>query len=199
MFIRAYRTEDYAAIIDICRLTGDGGQDATPRLEHPELMGVVWAAPYLEYEPELALVIEDAGEVVGYALGAADTVAFEKTLNESWWPALQQKYPTSVAEQTAVDSLDRLLIKRIHSNPTTDQSLTSKWPAHLHVDLLPVVQGKGLGRKIMDDLMQLLADAGASGVHLGVDPRNTGAIGFYERLGFDRLSPDSAMFTRDLP
>src|SRR5699024_4756181 len=56
MFIRAYRTEDYAAIIDICRLTGDGGQDATPRLEHPELMGVVWAAPYLEYEPELALV-----------------------------------------------------------------------------------------------------------------------------------------------
>src|SRR5690625_6416106 len=79
MFIRAYRPDDYAAIIDICRRTGAGGQDATDRLQHPELMGAVWAAPYVEFEPEHALVIvDDAAQVVGYALGVVDTEALDR-------------------------------------------------------------------------------------------------------------------------
>src|SRR5690625_6828869 len=82
MFIRAYRPDDYAAIIDICRRTGAGGQDATDRLQHPELMGAEWAAPYVEFEPEHALVIvDDAAQVVGYALGVVDTEAFESLLD----------------------------------------------------------------------------------------------------------------------
>lgn len=199
MFIRPYRESDYDAIIDICRLTGAGGQDATARLERPELMGAVWAAPYIEFEPEHAIVIEsDEREVVGYALGAVDTVAFEDTLDSKWWPKLQEKYPLSVVESVPAGFLDRPLIERIHAAPRTEKALTDEWPAHLHIDLLPVVQGKGMGRKTMTALLDLLRDAGAPGVHLGVDPANTGAIAFYERLGYERFAPSSSMFVMKL-
>lgn len=199
MFIREYRSDDYAAIIDICRLTGAGGQDATPRLERPELMGMVWAAPYLEFEPEHAIVIEDdAGQVVGYALGAVDTVGFEDILEEKWWPTLQEKYPLELAATVPAGLLDRPLIERIHAAPRTNSELTDRWPAHLHIDLLPVVQGKGMGRKTMNTLLDLLRSAGASGVHLGVDPANKGAIAFYERLGYERFRPTTSMFVMDL-
>jgi len=199
MFLRPYARADYDAIIDICRRTGAGGQDATDRLQHPELMGLVWAAPYVVFEPEHALVIvDDASQVVGYALGTVNTVAFEDRLDAQWWPQLQKDYPRQLADTAPKEFLDAALIQRIHRAPRTPAELTNKWPAHVHIDLLPVVQGQGMGRKTMTVLLDLLRQAGATGVHLGVDPANTGAIAFYERLGYERFAPDSSMFVRDL-
>ena len=198
MFLRAYRSTDYDAIFDICRQTGAGGQDATDRLVHPELMGLVWAVQYVVYEPEHALVIEDDDtQVVGYALGAVDTVAFETLLEREWWPPLREKYPLELADSMPEGFLDASLIKRIHEAPRTSSDLTNRWPAHVHIDLLPVAQGRGLGRKTMSALLDLLREAGAPGVHLGVDPANTGAIAFYERLGYERFG-HSSMFVLDL-
>src|SRR5690625_2388291 len=137
MFIRAYRPDDYAALIDICRRTGAGGQDATDRLERPELMGAVWAAPYVEFEPQHALVIEDdAAQVVGYALGAVDTVAFESLLDERWWPRLQERYPLSLVDTVPEGFLDAALIKRIHTAPRTPAELTDKWRSEEHTSEL---------------------------------------------------------------
>ena len=39
----------------------------------------------------------------------------------------------------------------------------------------------------MSAVLDALAEAGAPGVHLGVDEENTGAHAFYERLGFTEL------------
>ncbi|MGA1835794.1 N-acetyltransferase [Herbiconiux sp. 11R-BC] len=74
-------------------------------------------------------------------------------------------------------------------------------PAHLHVDLLPEAQGQGGGRMLMDALLARLTAAGIPGVHLVVDPRNTGALAFYPRLGFTELArtPTGVIFARPLP
>jgi ribosomal protein S18 acetylase RimI-like enzyme len=40
----------------------------------------------------------------------------------------------------------------------------------------------------MQAVLDELARAGATGVHLGVDEANTGAQAFYERLGFSELA-----------
>ncbi|MBE2212416.1 MAG: GNAT family N-acetyltransferase, partial [Opitutaceae bacterium] len=58
------------------------------------------------------------------------------------------------------------------------------YPAHLHIDLLPVLQGRGVGRRLMDAFLGALRVRGVPGVHLGVSTANPGAIAFYERLGF---------------
>lgn len=62
-----------------------------------------------------------------------------------------------------------------------------EYPAHLHINLLPRLQGRGLGRELIGVLVAELERRGIRGLHLGVDPANTGAIAFYERLGFAAL------------
>ncbi|MCB0152506.1 MAG: GNAT family N-acetyltransferase, partial [Caldilineaceae bacterium] len=54
----------------------------------------------------------------------------------------------------------------------------------LHIDILPVGQGQGLGRRMMETFLDRLRALGVPGVHLGVGKRNPGAIQFYERMGF---------------
>ena len=58
------------------------------------------------------------------------------------------------------------------------------YPAHLHIDLLPDAQGAGHGRALIDTFRAAAAEAGAPALHVGVDPANTRALGFYARLGF---------------
>jgi RimJ/RimL family protein N-acetyltransferase len=60
-------------------------------------------------------------------------------------------------------------------------------PAHLHIDLLPAYQGAGHGRALITTFLQALGEMGVPRVHLGMDPRNTRARAFYERLGFTEI------------
>ena len=62
-----------------------------------------------------------------------------------------------------------------------------KYPAHLHIDILPEAQHKGYGTKLMDALMDYLAEKGVKGVHLGVGGDNAGGIRFYEKYGFTMI------------
>src|SRR5690606_24125337 len=76
------------------------------------------------------------------------------------------------------------LVARIHHPPATDPDLLVDHPSHLHIDLLPSVQGAGFGRRLLERLFEQLAVAGSPGVHLGVSTANTRAIGFYRAMGF---------------
>ena len=68
--------------------------------------------------------------------------------------------------------------------------MLAEYPAHLHIDLLPRLQGRGVGRRLVDTLLDALRRRGVPGVHLGVDAANTRAIGFYEHVGFAPIGPD---------
>ncbi|MBN8501291.1 MAG: GNAT family N-acetyltransferase, partial [Sphingomonadales bacterium] len=61
------------------------------------------------------------------------------------------------------------------------------YPSHLHIDLLERAQGRGFGRRMMGQVMDLLRQSGCPGAHLGVSLLNVPAQGFYRRLGFDEL------------
>jgi len=63
-----------------------------------------------------------------------------------------------------------------------------EYPAHLHIDLLPRLQGQGIGRSLIATLVEALQERGVPGLHLTMDAANTGAAAFYERLGFTPLS-----------
>ena len=79
--------------------------------------------------------------------------------------------------------------------------MTDRYPAHLHVDLLPHVQGQGLGRRLLEGFMAAAHAAGAGGVHLGVSTGNERAVGFYGRLGFHLVerSEGALLLGRPLP
>jgi ribosomal protein S18 acetylase RimI-like enzyme len=185
--IRPYdpqRPGDRAAVLEICLKTGDAGADATAAYPDPRELTERYAAPYLDLEPGLAFVAEQdggqdgeqGGEVLGYVLGASDTRAFA---------ARFAARESSLSEAARAEHAAGMLVPEI-----------AEFPAHLHVDLLPAAQGRGAGRMLVETLLDALRAAGVPGVHLEVDPRNTGALAFYPRLGF--AQPHPGFFTRVL-
>jgi ribosomal-protein-alanine N-acetyltransferase len=52
------------------------------------------------------------------------------------------------------------------------------------LDVHPSARRRGLGKRLLEGLLEALAAAGAERAVLEVDVRNSGAIAFYRRLGF---------------
>lgn len=197
--IRPARTDDPAEVdrlYEICRRTGRSGEDASAVTAHPRLLGDVYLGAYLRFEPDLALVLVDpAGTVVGYVLGARDTAAFDALLEREWWPVLRERYPLGCAPE---GSFDAGVVQVVHGEHGTDPAVLADYPAHLHVDLLPEGQGGGDGRRLLEALFDALRAREVPGVHLGVSLDNTRAIGFYTHLGFTVLGEGGWQLGLDL-
>jgi ribosomal protein S18 acetylase RimI-like enzyme len=186
--IRTAVPEDREALYEICRLTGDAGEDASALYDDPNLLGEVWVGPYLALEPDLSFVAVDGSGVAGYVLGAADTAAFEAACERKWWPSRRERHPEPPASGDL--SPDQELHRWIHDPPPTPDAVLAEYPAHLHIDLHPRIQGQGVGRRLVDTLVDALRARRVAGVHLGVDAANHRAIGFYTHLGFELMGPD---------
>ena len=180
---RAGTVHDLPGVYRVCLLTGRSGGDAGPLHADPDLLGHLWAGPYLVFPDAVARVVHDDDGVAGYCMGVPDTAAYEDWLEGAWLPPLRERHPAGTGSTPA----DRAAVDRLHRPLRTDAALLTEHPAHLHVDLLPRLQGQGWGRRLMEEVLDALAAAGAPGVHLGVDEANTGAMAFYERLGFGEL------------
>ena len=57
--IRRYRETDLAAVYDICVRTADAGRDARGKYQSDDLMGDLFAGPYVFLEPEVAFVLDE--------------------------------------------------------------------------------------------------------------------------------------------
>ncbi|WP_340645624.1 GNAT family N-acetyltransferase [Phenylobacterium sp.] len=200
--IRPYRPEDLEGLYDVCLKTGDSGQDATALYRDKHLLGAIYAAPYGRLAPELAFVAEDGGRVAGYIVGTADTRAFAALLEVRWWPVLRAAHadPQGVpwAERTPDQHLERLF----HKPNLAPEPVVATYPAHLHINLLPHLQGQGMGQRMMDTLSTALKAVGAPGLHLGVSEANTRAQRFYDTYGFTRFpeqqTPGTIWMVREL-
>ncbi len=166
----AYRT---------CLLTGDAGEDGTALHRDPDLLGHVYVGPYLAQRRGTQLIVIDEQGSAGYLLSTDDTLAFEAWAEREWWPPLRERYP--VLED---GSRDAELIRLIHAPERTPAELAREFPAHLHIDLQRRARGTGLGRALVEQLLDDLRERTVAGVHLGVDTDNANAIGFYQHLGF---------------
>jgi ribosomal protein S18 acetylase RimI-like enzyme len=195
MIIRGYRPEDLRDLYRICVQTGNGsGGDATALYRDPDLLGHIFAAPYGVLEPALAFVAEDRAGVGGYCLGALDSRAFEQRLEADWWPSLRLRYAEPDPAGRDRWTPDELAAYTIHHPWLIDEDLVASYPSHLHIDLLPRLQGGGNGRRLMAEQLAALRERGSTGVHWHVNAENQRAIGFYRHLGFGELYADSTRY-----
>jgi GNAT superfamily N-acetyltransferase len=183
--IRPYRPADRAAVYDVCVRTAAAGGDARGQWSTDDLMPDLFAGPYVDLEPSLAYVLDDGERAVGYVLGTADTEAFARTWRREWLPRLADRYPSPPdPPRTAEEGMIALL----HHPEWMVRPELAGYPAHLHIDLLPSHQGGGHGRALIDTFRAAVARVGAAAVHLGVDPANQRARGFYAHLGFTEIT-----------
>ncbi len=140
--IRPYAPADLPALREICLRTAAAGGDATGLYSSDDVMPDLFCEPYLLLEPELASVIETETGMAGYIIGTADTRSFVDRYEQQWMPRLAAKY-------THVDPPVTPEEKLLHLGFTPRRMLieeVDEFPAHLHIDLLPEVQGRGVGR-----------------------------------------------------
>jgi ribosomal protein S18 acetylase RimI-like enzyme len=190
--LRSYEHDDLDALYEICHRTGLAGQDATGVIEDRRLLGDLFAAPYAVLEPDLVTIADLDGQAVGYIVGTADTAAFEARCEADWYPAKRIERP----EDEAGTGVDALFVALLHNTAHhADPELLADYPAHLHIDLLPVLQGQGLGRRMLDTFCSKAAARGATGVHFGVNAANEPALGFYRHLGYEQLKADTHTIT----
>ena len=181
--IRPFRPGDEPELAEICVRTADAGQDATGIFRDDMLWADNFVLPYVARHPELAFVVEtDDGRVAGYIVAAPDTDAFYRWFSESWWPSVRHRYPVAGAGER-----ERGIIAYGESRAPGEEWHAAEYPVHLHIDLLPELQGQGLGRRLIDTLVAALEGAGVSGVHLAASADNAGAVSFYPRVGFTEL------------
>lgn len=187
--LRPFRPGDDAALAEICLRTADAGADATGILEDDDVWAAVFVLPYAVRHPDLAFVVEtDDGRVAGYVVGADDTDAFENWFAAEWWPRHAERWPRpATPPDGATPSRQEGLLTYAYGRRAGAEPFAATYPAHLHIDLLPELQGQGWGRRLIDELVGALRARGVAGLHLATDTRNAGAIAFYERLRFRRI------------
>lgn len=184
--IRPVREGDLPALYEICLVTGNSGGDATHLYRDPKLVGHLYAAPYAVLEPGSAFVVEDEAGVGGYIVGARDTLAFEALMEERWWPKLRPDYPPPTGEPAGWD-LDQMRAWQIHNPRPPPKRITDPYPSHLHINLVPRLQGRGLGKALIDTWLTRMRQLGSPGIHLGVSHANHRAIRFYRAYGLEEF------------
>lgn len=182
--IRPYRPSDRAALDAVCLRTGASGDDASDLYRDPSLPGLFWVGPYVELEPDLAFVVDRGEGPEGYVIGALDTREFERRRDTEYLPPLRLRHPLNEFEPRSADAE---LVRLIHHPMVAPDEAVVAHPSHLHIDLLPSLQGQGWGGRLIDTLLARLAARGSTGVFLGVNAANTRAIGFYRHLGFQPI------------
>lgn len=197
--LRQATADDQDALLRICLETGAAGEDATGREDDPSLLGMIYAVPYQVLAPDFAFVVTRNGEPRGYVLGAPDTLAFKRRLEAEWYPPLRLRVPFPPEDRSQWRGSDwaRHMIHRPPSAPRAD---LAQFPSHGHIDLLPDIRGRGVGRRIMEHLEASLRAAGSPGLHLGVAPANVRALGFYQAVGFATVhrAPDVVIVAKRL-
>lgn len=186
--IRPATPADEPQIARICVLTGADGGDAAGRFGDDTALADVLASPYLYGPSCFAWVVDIDGTARGYVVAAADTQAFQHWFSGEWWP---ERGPLHEAKTDG----DAWLLSSAADATRCLSDAVAEYPAHLHIDLLPELQGAGWGRRLIDTLMAQLAEQGVSGVHLAAPRTNAGAQAFYPKVGFVRIGEDDHSVT----
>jgi GNAT superfamily N-acetyltransferase len=196
--IRPAQPGDESGAYYVCLKTGDHGQDGEPYYrDDPDALGRIYVGPYLALEPELSFMLDDVNGICGYAFGAFDSRTFYARYESEWRPSLCARFPEPAGDPAGWTRLEQVYHAYHHPDYFCPEPY-DRFPSHLHIDLLPRAQGRGNGRRMLEQIMDTLRARGSPGAHLGASALNSRAIGFYRRLGFRELAEEGSGSSRTI-
>lgn len=188
--VRAYASTDRAEVRDICYRTGLMGDPIDWQWRDKRSFADMFSGYYTDGEPDSAFVVEIGGVVAGYLLGCIDS-------RRAWNPAaiagrhllrrgiLFRAGTAGVVWRGIGDAITDVATRRVNLRDL--EFADPRWPAHLHIDLLPHARGIGAGRRLVHAWFDRLRALGVSGCHLQTLAENTRAIAFFQSVGFRQL------------
>jgi len=134
--IRPARPGDQPGAHYVCLKTGDHGDDGEPFYrDDPDALGRIFVSPYLAYEPDLGLILEDEQGICGYALGAFDSRAFFARYETEWRPDLCARFPAPQGDASQWTRVQHEHHSYHHPDYFCPEPYEA-YPSHLHIDLL---------------------------------------------------------------
>lgn len=168
--VRRYCPEDRKCVQNICMETAPSEMKDSDKKR--DFLLLRYCNYYIEKCADTCFIAEKDGTTVGYVLCCPDAVRFKrefpKFVKNSGKLNLSQKF------QCFGDILIYLPFKK-------------KYPAHLHIDILPEAQKQGNGKKLIEALTEELKKQEKCGIMLAVAANNTNALKFYRALGFKTI------------
>ena len=182
--IRAFVAGDRDAVRSIAFLTGFMGESIEWLWRERASFADLVTNYYIDREPESVIVAERNGAVVGYLTGCVDSQRCRGAVAREIRRLLRRG---ALFKPGVARFLWRSTFDIVRDREALDEALWDpRWPAHLHINLLPEGRGKGLGRRLMHTWLERLGGANVPGVHLGTFAENHKAIRFFESCGFIR-------------
>jgi ribosomal protein S18 acetylase RimI-like enzyme len=184
--IDRYRRRDRQHIRDICVQTCWLGRYEPALLPDDWIWAEYWTRYFTDVEPDLTWVARDAsGVAVGYLSG---------TVNETRFHAYAPRLALGIAWHAIrerilrVPRTRRAVLAMLGAVARGDMALSARlqrrYPAALHVNLMPEARGYGLGRRLVETLCDALNDRSIPGVHAQTISANASAGALFERTGF---------------
>ena len=171
--IRSYQSKDAEHVHIVSMRTGP---QAALETEGPAraLLFAAYVDYYIEHEPHNCFVIaDDEDKAVGYIFCAQDYRPYREIFLRDYAPRTKGFSLPMRIECFGSVYLPGFFYK--------------KYPAHLHIDILPEYQRMGLGTQLMDALTAHLCGQGVRGVMLGVGSQNEKGKNFYKKYGFRQV------------
>ncbi len=178
VIIRVAHPCDAAAVGGIAFETGFFGGSAARYFPAPELFSVLWAGPYFAGAGAGLWVAEDEQGVAGYVVGSPDPAGYRRALRQV---ALHRAW--RVTPVVAVPAVARYLVRA--ARMPGPHASEVRFPAHLHLNLLPRLRGQRVGDALLDAHLSTLRSLGVPGVQLSTTSENRAALRLYRRHGFE--------------
>lgn len=169
--IRKSQISDLKRVEYVCKMTA--GELSRTVEAVGNMVANTYSAYYIRECTDTCFVLDSDGEAVGYILCEPNCKRFEKIY--------RKKDVKNIANFSKIGAIKAYFYPFLYS------FFGKKYPAHLHINLLPEYQNSGYGSKMVEALLAELSSRGVKGVMLATDTDNDGAIRFYKRHGFKVL------------
>lgn len=193
--LRNPEPRDFREVLHITFRTGLFGEslESTDFASDEYLFGLLYAYYYIRYEPENCFLAEFEGRIIGYVLGCDDSLRAHARFADLIMPKVNAR----AAELLATGEDDPEWVRHLLHSAADEASralpdYVSRYPAHLHINVIPEFHRQGVGRLLIERELEHMRAAGIPGIHLVTTSANRKAVPFYESLGFTLLSSEPA-------
>jgi GNAT superfamily N-acetyltransferase len=183
--IRTYTPADRDALGDL--FDRAGVESPTGELwRHPASERMVYLDPYIETCPDTLFLAEVDGALVGYLTGCPDAALLPTEDDRITKALIRHKVmlrPRSLPF-FARSMVDLVSAKRRGDEVASGEAVDPRWPAHLHINVVPQARGTGAAQELMAAWQDWLTRHGSPGCHLQTLVENTRATRFFAKAGF---------------
>lgn len=187
--VRPFQEHDRQELRQLFARAGEGSPSAS-LWHHTPSEAAVYLEPYMNVEPESLFIAIVDGKMVGYLTGSLDSSAFPGE-SERMSHAIREYRLMFRREPVMffIRSLRDMAVAAIQREPRSGELDDPRWPAHLHINIAPEARGSGAGGALMTRWLDRLRETDTPGCYLQTLVENTGAVRFFERLGFRKHGP----------